>query len=266
MSGTPTTSVTVAANATMALNGSLYKDIRIGKNATVTFTQPVLNISTLKMDEGATLKFTKCTKVHIKCSFEVCKNIIINPDELGVVFYIDNSVNFYEGSHVVGVFFVRSGGCSNGTICFGESKVTKPGFYKGEFLAYSINVQRYNNFYLNENCGNCSVIIPKDLTVTQEEVTDPTTVLQNEPVIRNYPNPFKDKTTVLFILPEDNHVTFEVYDMSGKRVQTLFNDQAMKDREYTVEFDGTELPSGLYMYRMTTSNDVFTGKMILIKE
>ena len=57
-----------------------------------------------------------------------------------------------------------------------------------------------------------------------------------------------------------------IYDLSGKLVQTLYNDNVNMNQEYKVEFDGTALPTGIYIYKMTTNDEVITGKMILSKE
>jgi hypothetical protein len=86
------------------------------------------------------------------------------------------------------------------------------------------------------------------------------------PVIKNYPNPFSDKTTVMFILPANDHVKLDVCDLTGKLIQTLYNDNVKQNQEYKVEFDGAKLPTGIYIYKLTTNEDVFTGKMILNKE
>jgi hypothetical protein len=93
-----------------------------------------------------------------------------------------------------------------------------------------------------------------------------TSPLLDEKVVRNYPNPFSEKTNIMFILPEDNHVKMEVYDLAGKRVKTLFNGKVNKNQEYSVIFDGSSLPTGIYMYKMTTNEEVITGKMILTRE
>jgi hypothetical protein len=67
------------------------------------------------------------------------------------------------------------------------------------------------------------------------------------------------------MLPNDDHVVLEVFDMSGKRIHTLYEGEVNKQQEYKVQFDGTGLPSGLYIYRMTTNTEVYTGKMNLMK-
>jgi myo-inositol-hexaphosphate 3-phosphohydrolase len=129
------------------------------------------------------------------------------------------------------------------------------------FIADEMYVHRYNNFYLETNCGVCTSTSPKELEVN---VTNP--IQTNEAVVKNYPNPFSAKTNIVFILPQNDKVRLEVYDLSGKLIQTLFNGSVNENQEYKVEFDGSALSNGIYIYKMTTNGVVFTGKMILNKE
>ena len=84
--------------------------------------------------------------------------------------------------------------------------------------------------------------------------------------IEVYPNPFTDKTTLQFILAVDNHVHIDVYNLTGKLIQTLYEGDVSKNQKYSVEFDGKTLPTGVYIYKMTMNNNIYMGKMILIKE
>ena len=86
-----------------------------------------------------------------------------------------------------------------------------------------------------------------------------------ETPINIYPNPFSNTTTLQFVLPENDNVKIDIIDISGKQIQTLFNGDVNKDQQYTVSFNGEKLATGIYMYKMTTLNDVYTGKIILIK-
>ena len=85
-------------------------------------------------------------------------------------------------------------------------------------------------------------------------------------VVSVYPNPFTETTTIKFSMPEDDHVSIDVYDISGKLIETIFNSDVSAEQKYTVEFSGSTLPSGMYFYRMTTNSDVYSGKMMLLKE
>ena len=81
----------------------------------------------------------------------------------------------------------------------------------------------------------------------------------------NYPNPFRASTEVRFGLPEAAEVSLEVYDMLGRRVAVLANGQ-MEAGHHRARLDGSELSSGVYVYRLVAGDDFTdTGRMVLVK-
>ncbi|GHA78370.1 hypothetical protein GCM10007389_35580 [Pontibacter akesuensis] len=80
----------------------------------------------------------------------------------------------------------------------------------------------------------------------------------------SYPNPFTGKATISYVVPQDGPVQVEVYDVLGKKVGTLVA-ETVKAGKHTVEFDGSKLPVGTYIYRVKAGNKVFTNRMILTK-
>ena len=81
----------------------------------------------------------------------------------------------------------------------------------------------------------------------------------------NYPNPFNPTTTIRYALVEEENVRIEVFDILGRRVQTLVDNEQQSAGWYTVEFDGSALASGTYIYRLVAGNEIKTGKMMLVK-
>jgi hypothetical protein len=82
--------------------------------------------------------------------------------------------------------------------------------------------------------------------------------------INNYPNPFNPTTTINYQLPEYGFVTIKVYDMLGKEVTTLVNEN--KSAGYhRVNFDASKLTSGVYVYIINANNFVQSKKMLLMK-
>jgi len=65
-------------------------------------------------------------------------------------------------------------------------------------------------------------------------------------------------------LPFKDEINLKVYDISGKEIKTLFSGIAVSGN-YEFNFDGTGLPSGVYFYKLTSSKNSVTKKMILIK-
>ncbi len=81
---------------------------------------------------------------------------------------------------------------------------------------------------------------------------------------QNYPNPFNPTTSIQFNLPLSQQVNLSVYDILGRRVAVLVNDQ-MSAGQHQVTFQAASLPSGMYLYRLSTPNGAITQKMILLK-
>jgi len=81
---------------------------------------------------------------------------------------------------------------------------------------------------------------------------------------QNYPNPFNPTTTIEFSLPKAGNVTLEVYNTLGQKVTTLV-DGAMSAGPQQVQFDGNNLASGIYFYRLETDGFNDVKKMVLLK-
>jgi hypothetical protein len=81
---------------------------------------------------------------------------------------------------------------------------------------------------------------------------------------QNYPNPFNPVTKIKYGLPENSYVELIVYDISGREVRTLVSGYR-EANTYEFDFDGTELPSGVYFYKLEIGSISLTRKMLLIK-
>jgi hypothetical protein len=85
----------------------------------------------------------------------------------------------------------------------------------------------------------------------------------------NFPNPFNPVTKIKFSIPVsdkilNSNVKISVFDILGREVETLIN-EVLQPGTYEVEFDGTNYPSGLYFYTLSSSHFTESRKMILIK-
>ncbi|NUN70375.1 MAG: T9SS type A sorting domain-containing protein, partial [Bacteroidetes bacterium] len=81
---------------------------------------------------------------------------------------------------------------------------------------------------------------------------------------QNYPNPFNPVTTIPFSIPANGHAELAVFDLLGRKVQTLHRGW-IASGAYTVTFDGSTLPSGLYLCRLSAGDRHFTRKLLLVK-
>ena len=82
---------------------------------------------------------------------------------------------------------------------------------------------------------------------------------------QNYPNPFNPSTTFVFELPVQSPVTLEVYDILGRKVTSVIQNITYQAGSYDVFWDASSLASGIYLYRITTTEGVLVKKMTLIK-
>ena len=81
---------------------------------------------------------------------------------------------------------------------------------------------------------------------------------------QNYPNPFNSTTTIRFTIPQTEFVTLKLFNIAGKEVATLVNEEKQPG-SYKVNFDASGLSDGVYLYILTAGTHISIGKAILIK-
>ena len=99
----------------------------------------------------------------------------------------------------------------------------------------------------------------EDLSVEDENI-----VLNSFKLEKNYPNPFNPYTSINYSLSNNGQISLIVYNSLGQIVKTLENGYKQKGF-YTVSFDGSALPSGIYFYQLSSKGHVKTEKMSLVK-
>ena len=104
-----------------------------------------------------------------------------------------------------------------------------------------------NLFIKNVGINSNSIILPEKLKLYQ-----------------NYPNPFNPVTKITFNIPVSGNISIRVYDITGKVIKTLVNEFRNAGTYYT-EFNGADVSSGVYYYKMETGNFSEIKKMILLK-
>lgn len=97
-------------------------------------------------------------------------------------------------------------------------------------------------------------------TSLDEEIVLPVTVS----LYQNYPNPFNPSTLIRYDMPASGDVRLEVFDMLGRRVAIMVNGP-ISAGIHTVQFDGRDLASGTYIYRLQAGNEVMSKSLTLIK-
>ncbi len=100
-----------------------------------------------------------------------------------------------------------------------------------------------------------------DLPVAVAENDGPVSIQLDQ----NYPNPFNPTTTIRFSVVESGKVSLKVYDMLGRNVDTIIENDLMTPGSYSIQYDGTNLSSGMYFYRLENGSSIVTKRMTLIK-
>ena len=122
------------------------------------------------------------------------------------------------------------------------------------------------------NGGNIThqagVLNQSKMTVEIERMPDVETLPKQASIGEPYPNPFNSNCRIEISLPKDADVSFEVFDLNGKK---LFDGHHLGDGvhlnagSYTINFDAGELPSGTYLYRTAAGQNIAEGKLILVR-
>lgn len=126
-----------------------------------------------------------------------------------------------------------------------------------------------NTYYILEFVGGTGWEKLFDITLTWTQVV---TGLDNNGNIspieynlaQNYPNPFNPTTTINYSVPLAGLVTVKIYDVLGNDIKTLVNKEESAG-DHSIQFNGSDLASGVYFYRMSAGNFINTKKFILMK-
>jgi len=119
-------------------------------------------------------------------------------------------------------------------------------------------------------CGSNSAIAVGDrgtIAVYHKDVIQDTVICVDTPAkieMQNYPNPFNPSTLISFKLPEQTNVELKIYDVLGNEVATLVNENKPAGN-YEVEWNASNLPSGVYIYQLAAGTNTQIKKMLLLK-
>ena len=134
-----------------------------------------------------------------------------------------------------------------------------PNGITGEY--YILLTTKYANNACNINLTQTGGSGTLDCFPTSIETTG---IRNNSVSMRNFPNPFKNKTTIVFSVPQTTNAKLDIYDINGRNVQNLFDGDAIKDKDYIINYNCKDDASGIIIYKLTTNEHTFTGKMMHI--
>jgi photosystem II stability/assembly factor-like uncharacterized protein len=170
-----------------------------------------------------------------------------------------NALNFVDVNH--------------GTIVAGEGypnifRTTDGGiswslqFSRTNYPLHDVNFLNLNEGWIVGKCGTILHTTNGGITFTENETntSQPNKFLLSQ----NYPNPFNPRTSLQYAISSRQFVTLKVYDLLGREIATLVNEEKPAG-EFEVEFDGANLPSGIYFYQLKAGEYSETRKMVLLK-
>jgi len=103
-------------------------------------------------------------------------------------------------------------------------------------------------------------LIPKSLVDIDEIKELPSSIELHQ----NYPNPFNPSTTISFYMPDEANVKLSVFNIVGQPIALLLQESRAKG-EHTIEWDASDMPSGIYIYQLEIGTKIMTRKMTLVK-
>ncbi len=88
------------------------------------------------------------------------------------------------------------------------------------------------------------------------------TVNEAEPELKVYPNPFREKLNFDFTAGKDSHALLEIYDVRGRKLETIYNEKVYANQKYTWEYFPTVSTTGVLFYRLILDDQAMTGKVL----
>ena len=128
---------------------------------------------------------------------------------------------------------------------------------------YTIHIQEVNHYGVtSDNSEKLSFDVQNNEIVYHDNNSN--NPLSTITLSSNYPNPFNPITTISYILSHDDHVKLCIYNVVGQEVIRLVEDY-MPAGTYHAKWLADQMPSGIYFYKLETSNSTETRKMLLLK-
>jgi hypothetical protein len=81
---------------------------------------------------------------------------------------------------------------------------------------------------------------------------------------QNYPNPFNPTTTIPFDLARETNLRVALFDVLGREIRVLFSGTRSAGR-HSIQLDASDLPGGIYLYKLEASDFTQTRRMVLVK-
>jgi hypothetical protein len=245
------TSIVGCADAIIA--GSANKGIFKTTNGGESWTEINSGLTNTYISQ-LTVITTKLRAVTLEGVFEI--------DNDGISWESDTSSLKNVNCFVVANDRLLAGTDDNGIYISGDGGVTWTSFDSGiprNTRVWSLAINSYGIFAGTDN------------GVWRLPLSEITSVVKKKPALpkdftleQNYPNPFNPITNIAYSIPENGLVTLIIYDLLGREIIVLVKEEKQPGN-YHVEFNGSQLSTGVYLYKLQLGQTVINKKMLLIK-
>jgi len=157
-------------------------------------------------------------------------------------------------------FTVESSKNGTITLSWDKSQLTRKVILVDNGSGKSIDMSSVDTYAFTYSSPNVFTINGTTTNVLNDNGLLPTVYA----LLQNYPNPFNPATKIGYQLPKNSLVTLKVYDIIGREVSTLVNEQEIAGH-YEATFDGSKLASGVYFYRIQAGSFTATKIFVLMK-
>lgn len=168
------------------------------------------------------------------------------------------------------LYDVTSGTLVNGDV-FSGALSRMAGETAGSYPILQGTLSLNSNYDLTYSGANFIITAPivsninNDKYPLKSQINPVMNVTQNI-VLTGYPNPFSQKATIEFTLPEDEKQVFlDLFDLRGLKVTGLYNGKANANQLYSFTLNGTNIPPGAYFVRLTLPNQTENYKIIMLE-
>ncbi len=226
-----------------------------------------------RVDGQTTLRWKMADSVLVDSNSAITGiNFWVSPESDSGADFVSGNVSDNNGNSVPGamVFAVNSNqGISGFAITDRNGNYVIPGLVPGSYTIQSdlygytsAQPSNVNLDYTANYSGSASFVLsPEGVTGVE---SSPSSLPKTFKLNQNYPNPFNPSTVISYSLPTNSFVSIKVYDIIGREVATLVNNN-MTAGNHQITFDAAGLTSGVYLYQIRAGNFVQTKKMILLK-
>jgi len=139
-----------------------------------------------------------------------------------------------------------------------------PGYNLEEIGCIGLMRDSKNNFWIGYNNGYLVIYNPDGLNGITDVEKEKNEIPKEFILHQNYPNPFNPMTNIGFRIVEFGFVSLKIYDVLGTEITVLVN-EVKPAGSYEVEYNASNLPSGVYFYQLNAGSFIETKKMILLK-